>query len=137
MSKTVNVRVTKAKLLAALKAALAKKEQEAKDHADAEKARAKATAEIKKSVAALVKSGKLTPKEVTFPYSYRYADTNEFEEVTVTFSHKITLPKKDSNFCEHSNRAAVEELSNAIRVLELSDEEYVRTSSYGAVARYL
>lgn len=136
MSKTVNVRVTKAKLLAALKAALAKKEQEAKDYANAEKARAKATADIKKSVAALVKSGKLTPKEVSFPYSYRN-DTNEFEEVTVTFSHKITLPKKDNRFCEHSNRAAVEELSNAIRVLELSDEEYVRTSSYGAVAKYL
>lgn len=136
MSKTVNVRVTKAKLLAALKAALAKKEQEAKDHANAEKAREKATAEIKKSVAALVKSGKLTPKEVSFPYSYRN-DTNEFEEVTVTFSHKITLPKKDNRFCEHSNRAAVEELSNAIRVLELTDEEYVRTSSYGSVAKYL
>jgi hypothetical protein len=136
MSKTVNVRVTKAKLLAALKAALAKQEQEAKDYANAEKARAKATADIKKSVAALVKSGKLTPKEVSFPYSYRN-ETNEFEEVTVTFSHKITLPKKDNRFCEHTNRAAQEELSNAIRVLELSDEEYVRTSSYGAVARYL
>lgn len=136
MSKTINVRVTKAKLLAALKAALAKQEQEAKDYANAEKARAKATADIKKSVAALVKSGKLTPKEVSFPYSYRN-DTNEFEEVTVTFSHKITLPKKDNRFCEHTNRAAVEELSNAIRVLELTDEEYVRTSSYGAVAKYL
>jgi len=136
MSKTVNVRVTKVKLLAALKAALAKLEQQAKDHALAEKARTKATADIKKSVAALVKSGKLTPKEVTFPYSYRN-DTNEFEEVSVTFSHKITLPKKDSNFCEHSNRHSQEELSNAIRVLELSDEEYVRTSSYGAVAKYL
>lgn len=136
MSKTINVRVTKAKLLAALKAALAKQEQEAKDYANAEKARAKATADIKKSVAALVKSGKLTPKEVSFPYSYRN-DTNEFEEVTVTFSHKITLPKKDNRFCEHTNRQAVEELSNAIRVLELTDEEYVRTSSYGAVAKYL
>lgn len=136
MSKTVNVRVTKVKLLAALKAALAKLEQEAKDYALAEKARTKATADIKKSIAALVKSGKLTPKEVTFPYSYRN-DTNEFEEVSVTFSHKITLPKKDSNFCEHSNRHSQEELGNAIRVLELSDEEYVRTSSYGAVAKYL
>lgn len=136
MSKTVNVRVTKAKLLAALKAALAKQEQEAKDYANAEKARAQATTAIKKSVAALVKSGKLTPKEVSFPYSYRN-DTNEFEEVTVTFSHKITLPKKDNRFCEHTNRAAIEELGNAIRVLELTDEEYVRTSSYGAVAKYL
>lgn len=135
MSKTINVRVTKAKLLAALKAALAKKEQEAKDYANAEKAREKAVIDIKKSVAALIKSGKLTPKEVSFPYSYRH--TNEFEEVSVTFSHKIALPKKDSDFCEHTNRAAVLELSNAIRVLELTDEEYVRTSSYGAVAKYL
>lgn len=136
MSKTINVRVTKAKLLSALKAALAKQEQEAKDYALAEKARAKATADIKKSVAALVKSGKLTPKEVSFPYSYRN-DTNEYDEVVVTFSHKITLPKKDNRFCEHTNRHATEEISNAIRVLELTDEEYVRTSSYGAVAKYL
>jgi hypothetical protein len=136
MSKTVNVRVAKGKLLKALKEALDRKVEEANNHAKAEKAQKQAIADIKKSVAALVKSGKLTPKEVSFPYNYRY-NQEEINEVTVTFSHKISFPKLESDFSEHRNKEAQEELSNAIRVLELSDEEYVRTSSYGAVAKYL
>ncbi len=136
MSKTINVRVTRAKLLSALKKALADKQKEAKDHTNAVKAKEVALADIKKQIASLIKAGKMTPKEVSFPYSYRY-DNNETKEVTVTFSHKITIPKVESNFSEHSNSSAIEELENAIRILELSDEDYVKTSSYGSVAKYL
>ena len=134
MSKTVNVRVPKAKLLSALNKALTKVEKEKADYDKAEKAREQQLADIKKSVVALVKSGKLTVKKVEFPYSWR---DEEAKTVEVTFSHKLVVPKKDTDFNEHKNREAINELSNAIRVLELSDEEYVRTSSYGAVARYL
>lgn len=134
MSKSVNVRVPKAKLLKALKDALAVKVKEKADYDKTEKAREQQIADIKKSIVTLVKSGKLTVKEVTFPYSYRSEPTKTVE---VTFNHKFTLPEKDTNFHEHTNNNAQEELGNAIRVLELSDEEYVRTSSYGAVARYL
>lgn len=134
MSKTVNVRVPKAKLLKALKDALAVKVKEKAEYDKVEKARKQQLEDIKKSIVALVKSGKLTVKQVSFPYSYR---NQQSKEVEVTFNHKFTLPEKDTDFSEHKNREATEELSNAIRVLELSDEEYVRTSSYGAVARYL
>jgi len=134
MSKTVNVRVPKAKLLKALKDALAVKVKEQADYEKSEKAREQQIADIKKSIVSLVKAGKLTVKQVSFPYSYR----NETQdEVEVTFKHKIVMPKRDSDFNEHTNKHAQDELGNAIRVLELSDEEYVRTSSYGAVARYL
>lgn len=135
MSKTINVRVAKGKLLKALNEALDRKVEEANNHAKAEKAQKQAIADIKKSVAALVKSGKLTPKEVSFAYPYRY-NQEEVNEVTVTFSHKISLPKLE-DYSARLNQEAQEELANAIRVLELSDEEYVRTSSYGAVAKYL
>jgi hypothetical protein len=136
MSKTVNVRVAKSKLVKALKEALDRKVKEAETHKEAEKAQKKAIDDIKKSVASLVKSGKLTPTEVSFPYSYRNYET-EYKQVTVTFSHKITIPKLDSDYNEHKNNEAQNDLQNAIRVLELSDEEYVRTSSYGAVSKYL
>ena len=134
MSKSVNVRVPKAKLLKALKDALAVKVKEKADYDKTEKAREQQLEDIKKSIVTLVKSGKLTVKEVTFPYSYRSEPTKTVE---VTFNHKFTLPERDTDFHEHTNKHSQEELSNAIRVLELSDEEYVRTSSYGAVARYL
>jgi len=134
MSKTVNVRVPKAKLLKALKDALAVKVKEKADAEKTEKAREQQIDDIKKSLVALIKAGKLSVKQVSFPYSYR----NEVSDtVEVTFKHKMTMPKRDTDYCEHTNRHAQDEISNAIRVLELSDEEYVRTSSYGAVARYL
>ena len=137
MSKTVNVRVPKAKLLTALKQALEVKVKEKADYDKAEKAREQQLEDIKKSIVALVKSGKLTVKEVGFPYSYRY-DNGDTKTVEVIFTHKLVMPKNPiENYNEHKNREATDELSNAIRVLELSDEEYVRTSSYGAVARYL
>jgi len=134
MSKSVNVRVPKAKLLTALKQALEVKVKEKAEYDKVEKAREQQLEDIKKSIVTLVKSGKLTVKEVSFPYSYR---NEQVKEVEVTFNHKFTLPEKNTDFNEHKNREATDELSNAIRVLELSDEEYVRTSSYGAVARYL
>lgn len=134
MSKTVNVRVPKAKLLKALQDALAVKVKEKADAEKAEKAREQRIAEIKKSLISLVKAGKLSVKQVSFPYAYR----NEVSDtVEVTFKHKMTVPKRETDYCEHTNKHAQDEISNAIRVLELSDEEYVRTSSYGAVARYL
>lgn len=137
MSKqTINVKVSKAKLVSALKKALAEKVKEAKAHSDATKAQQEAIANVKKSIIALVKAGKLTPKEVSFPYSYRYNDTDH-KEVTVSFSSKVQIPKLDSTYNESYNMSAQNDISNAIRVLEMSDEEFVKTSSYGAVAKYL
>ena len=37
----------------------------------------------------------------------------------------------------HSYREQKEEMSNAIRILKMTDEEVVNTSTYNAVARYL
>lgn len=136
MSKqTINVKVSKAKLVSALKKALAEKVKEAKAYSDATKAQQEAIANVKKSIIALVKAGKLTPKEVSFPYSYRYND--DHKEVTVSFSSKVQIPKLDSTYNESYNMNAQNDISNAIRVLEMSDEEFVKTSSYGAVAKYL
>ena len=92
--------------------------------------------DIKSTVAERVKEGKMTPTTVDFPYHYRNSRNRKIETVSVTFDCAIDLPEVP-NFCEHTNSAAQEELRNAIRILELSDEETVRTSSYGAVAKYL
>jgi hypothetical protein len=37
----------------------------------------------------------------------------------------------------HTYREMVEEIENAIRILEMTDEEVVSTSTYNAIARYL
>jgi predicted transcriptional regulator len=51
------------------------------------------------------------------------------------------FPKEpEKNYVEihqHSYREQKEEMSNAIRILKMTDEEVVNTSTYNAVARYL
>jgi hypothetical protein len=47
-------------------------------------------------------------------------------------------PEKDyETIHQHSYNEQKEEISNAIRILKMTDEEVVNTSTYNAVARYL
>jgi hypothetical protein len=49
-----------------------------------------------------------------------------------------TEPEKDFEVIhQHTYREQKEEISNAIRMLKMTDEEVVNTSTYNAVARYL
>jgi len=49
-----------------------------------------------------------------------------------------TEPEKDfEQIHQHTYREQKEEISNAIRMLKMTDEETVSTSTYQAVARYL
>ena len=49
-----------------------------------------------------------------------------------------TEPEKDyETIHQHTYREQKEEISNAIRMLKMTDEETVSTSTYQAVARYL
>jgi hypothetical protein len=51
------------------------------------------------------------------------------------------LPKEPERDFEvlhqHTYREQKEEMANAIRILKMTDEEVVNTSTYNAVARYL
>jgi hypothetical protein len=42
-----------------------------------------------------------------------------------------------TNLHKHEYENQKEEISNAIRILKMTDEEVVNTSTYNAVARYL
>ena len=47
-------------------------------------------------------------------------------------------PEKDfDTIHQHTYREQKEEITNAIRILKMTDEEVVNTSTYNAVARYL
>ena len=49
-----------------------------------------------------------------------------------------TEPEKDFDIIhQHTYREQKEEMQNAIRILKMTDEEVVSTSTYQAVARYL
>lgn len=132
MSKTVNVKVARTTLIAALNKALDEKIKEAKEAEKATKDYQKQVEEFKKSIPALIKSGKVKIKSVSTHF-WQGAPA-----ISADLDYKGAFPKEpQTNHCGWKNEEAQKTLSNAIRVLELSNEEYVRTSSYGAVAQYL
>ena len=59
-------------------------------------------------------------------------------DLTVTESDLTKEPEKDfESMSVYNYREQIEEISNAIRILKMTDEEVVSTSTYQAVARYL
>ena len=59
-------------------------------------------------------------------------------DLTVKESDFPAEPQKDfEQIHQHTYREQKEEMENAIRILKMTDEEVVNTSTYNAVARYL
>jgi len=59
-------------------------------------------------------------------------------DITTKESAFPAQPEKDfETIHQHNYREQKEEISNAIRILKMTDEETVSTSTYQAVARYL
>lgn len=59
-------------------------------------------------------------------------------DLTVTESELPKSPERDfEQMSLHTYKEMKEEIENAIRILKMTDEETVNTSTYNAVARYL
>jgi hypothetical protein len=59
-------------------------------------------------------------------------------DLTVKESEFPTEPDRESEVMNvHTYREMKEEISNAIRILQLTDEEVVSTSTYNSIAKYL
>jgi len=59
-------------------------------------------------------------------------------DLTVSDKDLPKEPEKDfETFSVYNYREQKEEISNAIRILKMTDEEVVSTSTYQAVSRYL
>ena len=135
--KAINVKIATTKVIKALEGALEKlnKEfasQEANEakHEKAVKAWNKELAKV--AIGAISKAEDLS------------AHTRYNGDIAVSFNlpkGAIELPdepKKDFNSIhEWQYREQKEEIENAIRILKMTDEEVVSTSTYNAIARYL
>ena len=79
-------------------------------------------------------------KAENFRTNYRSWSNNLNIDFDLTVLEK-DLPKEPEKDFEtlhvHTYREQKEEISNAIRILKMTDEEVVSTSTYNAVARYL
>jgi hypothetical protein len=136
--KAISVKIATPKVIKALEASLARLEsdyssQEANE-AKFQKAHEKHKKQMIDYAIANIK------KAENFRTNYRSWNNNLNIDFDLTVS-ETDLPKSPEREFEqmsvHTYREQKEELSNAIRILKMTDEETVNTSTYNAVARYL
>ena len=136
--KAISVKIATPKIIKALEQSLATLElnwtsQEANE-AKYEKARKVWQKEVIDYAVANIK------KAENFRTNYRHWSNNlniDFD-LTVTEKEMPKEPEKDFvTMHQHSYNEQKQEIENAIRILSMTDEETVNTSTYNAVARYL
>jgi len=142
MSKSLSVKVKTSTLVKALEEALDKRE---KRWANQEKEMARHKKEVEAynaSILKLVKAGKGTIHDIT---ENKWATRNDKNSTTVSFSAEIKLPKsvmpvepkEIDEMRESTYKMETDDISQALRILKMTDQEYVNASTYKSVAEYL
>jgi len=137
--KAISVKIATPKVIKALEQALNKLEldwtsQEANE-AKYDKAREKYNKELQAFAIANIK------KAENFRTSYRAYNNKLNIDYDIVVANEKELPVEPNRdfvvLHHHEYQSQKEEIANAIRILKMTDEEFVNTSTYNAVARYL
>ncbi len=138
MSRAITVKVATPKVIKALEASLAKLE---KDYASQEANEAKFQKALEKHKKAVQEFAIANIKKATnFRTSYRSWTNNlniDFD-ITVNENELPTEPERDfEQIHQHTYREMKEEITNALNILKMTDEETVNASTMKQIARYL
>jgi hypothetical protein len=136
--KAISVKIATPKVIKALEASLAKLESDYASQEANEVKYQKAYEKHKKELIAYAVAN--IKKAENFRTNYRTWNNqlNIDFDLTVTESELPKAPERDfEQIGAHTYREQKEEMANAIRILKMTDEEVVNTSTYNAVARYL
>jgi hypothetical protein len=138
-AKAINVKIPTVRVIAGLEEALAKVELEwanqAENEAKYEKAREQWHEALKVFAIANIKTAE------NFRCSYRSYNNklNIDYDIIVTAEKDMPVePEREyEQMHQHNYRDAKKEITNAIRLLKMTNEETVSTSTYNAIAEYL
>ena len=138
-AKAINVKIPTSKVIAGLEQALATLEldwaNQATNEAKYEKAREVWHEALKKFAIANIKSAE------NFRTSYRSYNNRLNIDYDIIVTAERDMPQEPEREYEQMHisnyRESKKEISNAIRLLKMTDEEVVSTSTYNAIAEYL
>ena len=136
--KAISVKISTPKVIKALEQALNKLELDYTSQEANEAKYQKAFEKYRKELIAYATAN--IKKAENFRTNYRSWNNclNIDFDLTVAESELPKCPERDfETMHQHQYKEQKEELSNAIRILKMTDEEVVNTSTYNAVARYL
>ncbi len=136
--KAISVKIATPKVIKALEQALNKLELDYTSQEANEAKFQKANEKWKKEITAYAVSN--IKKAENFRTNYRSWNNTLNIDFDLTVSEEVLpkCPERDfEQIGSHNYREQKEEIANAIRILKMTDEETVNTSTYNAVARYL
>ena len=136
--RTLNVKIPTAKVIKALEQALNKLELDYTSQDEAESKYQKAMDKWRKDMNSWAMSNFSKAKDIRTNYRIWNKTLNvDFDLIT---DEKDFPQEPERNFEQmnvHTYRDMKDEMSNAIRILKMTDEETVSTSTYNSIARYL
>jgi hypothetical protein len=136
--RTISVKLPTAKVITALQQALAKLELDYTSQDEAEVQYQKAAEKWRKEIVKFAVDNISRAENIRTNYRQWANNLNVDFDLTIKDN---TLPKEPERDFEtmHINtyKDMKEEIANAIRILQLTDEETVSTSTYNSIAKYL
>jgi hypothetical protein len=136
--KAISVKIPTQRVITALEASLAKLEKDYATQGENEAKHLKAYEAWKKEVGKWAIENFSKAENLRTNYRQWSNNLNVDFDITVKEGQFPAEPQKDFEVVHtHQYNEQKEEISNAIRILKMTDEEVISTSTYNAVARYL
>jgi transposase len=136
--KAISVKIRKEKVINALEVKLATvKTDKANEKVNEEKYE-KAKEKWQKDLIKIATARFAEAKDVRVNYRSWNSTLNVDFDLTMSEKDIPKEPEREGNVMhDHTYKEIVEEIENAIRILQMSDEEVINTSTYNSIARYL
>lgn len=135
--KSINVKIATTKVVKALETKLAQLKKDKANQKVNEEKYSKAHEKWRKDVAKLALSAINKAEDLSANVRYNGSVNVDFN-LPKDAIDLPTEPEKDfESFHEWQYKEMVDEIENAIRILKMTDEETVSTSTYNTIARYL
>jgi hypothetical protein len=135
--KAINVKIATTKVIKALETKLAQLQKDKANQKVNEEKFSKAQEKYNKEIAKLA-LGQISKAEDLSAHTRYNGDINVSFSLPKGTIELPTEPQKDfDTYHDWQYKEMVEEIENAIRILKMTDEEVVSTSTYNAIARYL
>jgi len=136
--KAISVKIPTQRVIAGLEASLAKLEMDYATQGENERKHTLAYEAWKKQIGEWAIANFSKAENLRTNYRSWNNNLNVDFDIVVKEGEFPSEPEKDFEVIHtHNYREQKEEITNAIRILKMTDEEVVNTSTYNAVARYL
>jgi len=136
--KAISVKIPTQRVIAGLEASLAKLEMDYATQGENERKHTLAYEAWKKQIGEWAIANFSKAENLRTNYRSWNNNLNVDFDIVVKEGEFPSEPEKDFEVIHtHTYKEMKEEITNAIRILKMTDEEVVNTSTYNAVARYL